>query len=133
MNKVILIGRVTKEIELKYLPGKGTANTQFTLAVERQFKNKDGERETDFINCVCYGKPAETLANYVEKGNQLGVEGSLQIRHYEGKDGVKRTIPEVIVKDISILEWNKSEKKEDKPKDEYDDMTQINDNSEIPF
>lgn len=136
MNKIILVGRLTNEPDLKLLPGGGTAVTTFTLAVDRPFKDKDGNKQTDFINCVAWRKNAETIANYVKKGHRLGVVGSLQTRNYE-KDGVKHYITEVLVESIEFLQ-GKSEgqqtapSKNGTPKSEpvYDP---IEDDSDIPF
>lgn len=135
MNRVILIGRLTKDPELKYAPGTGNAVTTFTLAVDRRFANKEGQREADFVPVVIWGKPAENVANYCSKGKLVGVSGRLQIRSYEGKDGVRRTIAEVIADEVQFLEKMNQGAKPAQPsfkEDSYEDMTPIED-GEIPF
>lgn len=93
MNKAVLIGRLTKDPELRYAAGNGTAVCKFTLAINRQFK-KD---ETDFINCVSFGKAAETIAQYMSKGRQLAVTGSIRTGSYDAQDGTKRYTTDVAV------------------------------------
>lgn len=96
LNKVILMGRICNEIELKQT-NNGTAVTSFTLAVDRNYSGKGEEKQTDFINCVAWRKTAEFLANFFTKGRMIAVEGSLQVRNYEDKNGNKRQAVEVIV------------------------------------
>lgn len=103
MNKTILIGRTTKESELRYTP-EGKAVATVDLAVNRGFTNGQGQREADFIRLVIWDKRAEAFANYVKKGHQVGVEGRLQTRNYEGQDGKKVYVTEVIVSDFTFLE-----------------------------
>ena len=103
MNRVILVGRLVKDPELKYTPNDIPV-VQFVLAVNRQFTNKSGERQADFINCVVWRAQAENLAKFMRKGNQIGVEGQLQVRTYEDNGGVKRYITEVICDSIHFLE-----------------------------
>lgn len=104
MNKVVLIGRLTKDPELKFTPGNGTAVATFTLAVDRRF-SKDGQREADFIPIVVWGKQAESTANYMSKGKLMGVSGRIQTRSYEAKDGTRRYVTEVIAEEVKFLEW----------------------------
>ena len=99
MNKAILIGRLTKDPELRYAAGSGTAVCRFTLAVSRQFK-KD---ETDFINCIAFNKQGEAIAQYVTKGRQLAVTGSIRTGSYDGQDGVKRYTTDVIVESFEFI------------------------------
>lgn len=107
LNKVILIGRLTRDVELRNT-GSGTPVAGFSLAVDRQFRNKQGEKETDFINIVAWQKLAETCANHLTKGRLVAVDGRLQIRSYEDQQGNKRTVAEVVANDVRFL---------DKPKD----------------
>ena len=86
INNVTLTGRLTRAVDLRYT-SNGTAYASFTLAVDRAFKNQNGEKETDFINCVMWRKPAENLANYTNKGSLIGVEGRIQTRNYENEQG----------------------------------------------
>ncbi|PRR70893.1 single-stranded DNA-binding protein [Clostridium thermopalmarium] len=103
MNRVVLIGRLTKDPELRFTPGKGTAVCTFTLAVNRRFKS-DGQPEADFIPVVVWGKQAENTANYVGKGRLIGVSGSIQTRSYEAKDGTRRYVTEVVADEVQFLE-----------------------------
>lgn len=115
-NKVILIGRLTKDPEVKVTTSGITVGT-FSLAVNRNFTNQNGERETDFFNCVCYRKLAETVGRYVKKGHQINVEGRIQNRTYE-QDGVKRYITEIIVENVVFLE-SKSQQSNDYNNNQY--------------
>ena len=99
MNKVILIGRLTKDPELNFAAGSGTAVTRFSLAVTRPFK-KD---ETDFINCVAFGKTGETIAQYLTKGRQLAVTGSIRTGSYDAKDGTKRYTTDIVVDSFEFI------------------------------
>lgn len=99
MNKVILIGRLTKDPELRFAAGSGTAVCRFTMAVTRPFK-KD---ETDFINCVAFGKTGETIAQYLTKGRQLAVTGSIRTGSYDAQDGTKRYTTDVAVDSFEFI------------------------------
>ena len=103
MNKVILSRRLTKDAELRYTPGKGTPMTQVSLAVENYNANTK-EKGADFINLVVFGKQAELLATYSGKGKRIEVAGSIRGRSYE-KDGIKKYITEVIVRDLELIDW----------------------------
>lgn len=109
MNKVNLIGRLTKDPELKFTPGDGKAVTTLTLAVDRRYPGKDGKREADFIPCVIWGKQAETVANRSAKGKLLGISGRIQIRSYENKEGRKVYVTEIISEEAQIIEWANGE------------------------
>lgn len=105
MNKVILIGRTTKDAEIRYTQGENSkAVTTVDLAVSRDFTNGKGQRETDFIRLVIWGKNAETFANHVKKGNKVGVKGRIQTRNFEGQDGKKVYVTEVVVSDFTFME-----------------------------
>lgn len=108
INNLTLVGRLTKDPDLKYT-GNGTAVATFTLAVNRNFTNQSGEREADFINCVIWRKPAETLANYAKKGVLIGVTGRIQTRSYENQQGQKVYVTEVIADDFQLLESKKAD------------------------
>ena len=99
MNKVILIGRLTKDPELNFAAWSGTAVTRFSLAVTRPFK-KD---ETDFINCIAFGKTGETIAQYLTKGRQLAVTGSIRTGSYDAKDGTKRYTTDIVVDSFEFI------------------------------
>lgn len=102
MNKVILIGRLTRDPELRQTP-TGVSNCQFSIAVNRNFKNRDGVTEADFFNVIVWNKPAENIARYCSKGTQVCVEGRLQTRNYDGQDGTKRYVTEVIASNVEFL------------------------------
>ena len=99
MNKVILIGRLTKDPELRYTPGNGVAVCRFTLAINRLFK-KD---ETDFINCIAFNKQGEAIAQYVTKGRQLAVIGNIRTGSYDGQDGIKRYTTDILVESFEFI------------------------------
>lgn len=106
MNKIFLIGRLTKDVELKFTPaGKAVAN--FTIAVDRPFVNADGKKEADFIHVVVWGKQAENCAEYIGKGRLVAVEGRLQIRYYEDKEGQRKYITEVVADAVQFLDKQK--------------------------
>lgn len=103
MNKAILIGRLTRDPELRTTP-TGRNVCQFSVAVSRNFTNANGEREADFINCVVWDKQAENLVKYQKKGNQIAVEGRIQTRNYDDKDGKKVYVTEILASNISFLD-----------------------------
>ena len=103
MNRLFLLGRLTRDPEVRYTPN-GRVVCQFNLAVDRPFKNQDGERESDFIPIVIWGKNAETAGNSLMKGQRALVEGRLQIRSYEAKDGTTRTVAECIADRFEYIE-----------------------------
>ena len=108
MNKVILVGRLTKDPEVK-LTSNQTKFCQFTMAVDRRFKDQNGNRQADFINCIAWKQGAEFISKYFKKGNRIGVVGSIQTRSYE-KDGQKVFTTEVIVDEAEFVEsTNKSD------------------------
>lgn len=130
MNKVILIGRTTKEVELTRT-SNGTSVAKFSLAVQRKFKNADGEYEVDFLNIVAWRNTAEFCEKYVKKGDKIGVVGSIQTRSYEAQDGTKRYVTEIVVDEIELLSpKEKSEEPQEKPKED----TKLNiDDGTLPF
>lgn len=103
INNVVLVGRLTKDPDLRYT-ANGAAVATFTLAVNRNFTNQNGTREADFINCVIWRKPAETLANYARKGTLLGVVGRIQTRNYENQQGQRVYVTEVVCDNFQLLE-----------------------------
>ena len=105
INKVVLLGRLTKDPELRYAAGSGTAVCRFTVAINRQFK-KD---ETDFINCVAFGKTGETITQYLTKGRQIAVTGSIRTGSYDAQDGTKRYTTDVAVESFEFIGSNTSE------------------------
>ncbi|ODA98083.1 single-stranded DNA-binding protein, partial [Listeria monocytogenes] len=103
MNRVVLVGRLTKDPDLRYTPA-GAAVATFTLAVNRPFKNGQGEQEADFIQCVVWRKPAENVANFLKKGSLTGVDGRVQTRNYEGNDGKRVYVTEIVAESVQFLE-----------------------------
>lgn len=103
LNRVILIGRLTRDPELRYTPA-GVAVTQFTLAVDRPFTSQGGEKEADFIPVVTWRQLAETCANYLRKGRLAAVEGRIQVRNYENNEGKRVYVTEVIADNVRFLE-----------------------------
>ncbi len=103
INNVTIIGRTTKDIELR-ATSSGTNNASFSLAVERNFKNANGEKETDFINCVAWRKTAEIVAQYAPKGSLIGVRGRIQTRNYENNQGVRVYVTEVVADEVQLID-----------------------------
>lgn len=103
MNNVSLVGRLTRDPELKYT-ANNVANATFSIAVNRRFKNAQGEREADFINCVIWRQQAENLANWLRKGMQVSIVGSIQTRNYENNEGRRVYVTEVLVDNFQSLE-----------------------------
>lgn len=100
MNSVVMIGRLTKDPELRFIAGSGKAVATFTIAVDRPFAK---EKTADFFNVVVWGKPAENAANYLSKGREVAVKGYLQTRNYEGTDGAKRYITEIVADEVQFI------------------------------
>lgn len=107
INRVVLTGRLTRDVDLRYTQG-GAAVATFNLAVDRRFTNQQGEREADFISCVIWRKPAENFANFFHKGSLVGIEGRIQTRNYENQQGQRVYVTEVIVENFSFLEAKNS-------------------------
>ena len=107
MNKVVLIGRLTKNPELRFTPGTGKAVATFTIAVDRKGK-KEGKQEADFIPIVVWGKQGEAAANNLSKGRLVGISGRIQTRNYEGKDGIRRYVTEIVADEVQFLDYKSS-------------------------
>ena len=103
VNRIVLVGRAVRDAELKYTRG-GAAVSRFRIAVDRPFTNQQGQRETDFIDVVCWRKLAETVGAYVRKGRLVGVDGRLQLRPYDDANGVHRIAVEVVADRVSFLD-----------------------------
>src|SRR5690606_26501612 len=130
INTVTLVGRLTKDPELRYTQtGKGVAT--FTLAVTRPFKNQNGDYEADFINCQTWGKAAENLANYMRKGNKVGVVGRIQTRYYENNQGQKVYVTEVVAEQVTFLESKNEQSKQQQPQEPIGEPVDIQ--SDLPF
>ena len=139
MNKVFLIGNLTRDPEFRETPS-GVPMCRFSIAVNRNYKSADGERQTDFFNCTAWRGLAETIARFTKKGNKVAIVGHIQIRNYEDNQGVKRTAVDVIVQDCEFLT--------PKTGDSFDDISEaprasapkkkpalqaMDDDSDIPF
>lgn len=107
MNKVFLIGRLTRDPELRYTSSNLPVAT-FSIAVNRNFTNQSGEREADFINIVVWRKQAENIKNYLKQGSQVAIDGRIQTRTYDGEDGKKRYITEVVADNVQFLDTKSS-------------------------
>lgn len=112
INNVTVVGRLTRAVDLRYT-SNGTAYASFTLATDRDFKNQNGEKETDFINCVMWRKPAENLANYTKKGSLIGIEGRIQTRNYDNQQGQRVYVTEVLAERFHFLESAKTSNNDD--------------------
>ncbi|AWW06112.1 MAG: single-strand binding protein family [Caudoviricetes sp.] len=134
MNKVFLIGNLTRDPELTET-SSGTAICRFSIAVSRNYKNSDGEYDTDFFNCQAWRGIAESIARYVRKGNKVAVTGILQNRSYEDSKGDKKTVTEIQVQDIEFLTPKPSESKSDagRGKAQKPALQAFDDDSDIPF
>ena len=102
MNKAIIIGRLVRDPEMRTTTS-GVNSTTFTVAVSRNYTNPNGERDTDFLNCVAWRKQAENIAKYCNKGSQVAVEGRIQTRSYDAQDGTKRYVTEIIADNVTFL------------------------------
>lgn len=128
MNKVILVGNLARDPELTTTPS-GVSVCRFTVAVSRTYANADGERETDFINCVAWRNTAEFVAKYFKKGSSAGVVGSIQTRTYEGNDGNKRYVTEVSVDNVEFVGRKSGGDGEPTEKSKFDDEPKTSSNS----
>ena len=108
MNSICLVGRLTKDAELRYTPSNVAVAT-FTLAVNRAFKNENGDREADFINCVMWRQQAENLANWAKKGALIGITGRIQTRSYDNQQGQRVYVTEVVAEQFQLLESRNSQ------------------------
>lgn len=106
INNTVLVGRMVRDAELKYTPNNQAVAT-FSLAVNRNFKSQNGEREADFINCVIWRQQAENLANWAKKGALIGITGRIQTRSYENQQGQRVYVTEVVAESFQLLEFNK--------------------------
>ncbi|HEP1431164.1 single-stranded DNA-binding protein ssb [Streptococcus pyogenes] len=128
INNVVLVGRMTKDAELRYTASQVAVAT-FTLAVNRRFKEQNGEREADFINCVIWRQPAENLANWAQKGALIGVTGRIQTRNYENQQGQRVYVTEVVAENFQMLESRNSQQQSDQGNSSQNDNSQSFGNS----
>jgi len=144
LNSVVLIGRLTRDPELRYIPNTGTAVSNFSLAVDKQVSRErrqemeaKGQPTADFINIVVWGKQAENCANYLAKGRLAAVQGRLQSRSYDDSEGIRRYVTEVVAERVKFLEWGDEDARQT-PNSIDDDFTDIGgfdptDSDNIPF
>lgn len=132
INRVVLTGRLTKDLELKYTQN-GTAVARFTLAVSRQYKNKQtGERETDFISCEVWRQPAENLAKYAGKGSLIGVDGRIQTSHYTDRDGKEVYRTDVKIDSFALLSYRNNDANQSEQTGNYQANVNFNAPQEQP-
>ena len=144
MNNVVLIGRLTRDPELRYIPNTGTPVSTFSLAVDKQVSREKkqemeskGQPTADFINIVVWGRQAENCANYLAKGRLTAVQGRIQSRTYDAKDGTRRYVTEVVAEKVQFLEWGDDDNRS-KSSNSNDDFPDIDgfepvDDENIPF
>ena len=140
MNTVIMIGRLTRYPELRYIASTGTAVTRFSIAVNRPFAKKDAEVTADFFNIVVWGKRAETCTNYLQKGLQVAIQGRLQNNNYTDKNGVKQYSIEVIAENVEFIDWGDKKGQGNQSNDSFDDIDGIDEagyraiqDDDVPF
>lgn len=126
INNVVLVGRLVRDVDLKYT-NSGRAATNFTLAVNRDFKNEQGVNEADFISCAAFGKQAENMARFLGKGSLIGVEGRISTRSYQAKDGKTVYVTEVITSKVGFLESKKQGNINQQTNSNFGDVTDFYD------
>jgi single-strand DNA-binding protein len=138
MNKVVLIGRMTKDPELRFTPGSGAAVTTITLAIDK-YNSKTGQREADFVPVVIWGKQAESTANCLTKGSQVAISGRVQTRNYENKEGQKVYVTEIVADQFGGVEFlgskgNNNQSQHDVFEGDFEeDITPIQNDPDMPF
>ena len=137
MNKVIIIGRFTRDPEIKYTTGENaTATARFSLAVNRRFKNKEGNYDADFINCVAFGKTAEFIEKYFTKGMAIGITGRIQTGSYTNKEGQKIYTTDVVVEETEFVESKNKGTSDNVPNNNANsnsDFEEVISEDEMPF
>jgi len=129
MNKVILIGRLTRDPELKTTT-TGVSVTTFSIAVERNYVNEEtGQRDADFINCLSWRKQAENIARYCSKGSQIALEGRIQVRSYDDRDGNRRFVTEVVADNVTFL----TPKKKEEVEEQQEEIEEPQEDSDVDF
>ena len=133
MNKVFLIGNLTRDPELTET-NSGVALCRFAIAVSRNYSGPDGERKTDFFNCIAWRGLGETVARFAKKGNKIAVSGSIELRNYEDSQGVKRTGIDIVAQDVEFLTPKQSDDSGDAQKETgRQGLVPLDDDSDIPF
>lgn len=126
MNKIILIGRMTKDIEIRYTQNQKEVGS-FDLVVNRNYKNANGEYDTDFFKCIAWGNLAKTIQTYTSKGSQLAIEGRVENRTYQANNGTNRYVTEVVVEGVHLIDFKKNET------DTTDEVVGVDDFEQLPF
>jgi len=139
LNVAVLIGRLTADPELRYTPN-GIAVTNFRLAVDRPFTNREGERDTDFLDIVCWRKLAETVANNLNKGRLVAVKGMIQFREWENPEGERRSKVDINADEVRFLDWpgdrrgsQRSKSSDDSGIGDFEDLFEEDFEDEVPF
>lgn len=135
MNKVFLIGNLTRDPELTET-ASGVAVCKFSIAVSRNYTTGDGERQTDFFNCIAWRGLGETIARYCKKGKKISVVGSVEMRNYEDNNGIKRTAVDIIAQDIEFLSPKEADDEAETPKPtgkKKPTLREMDDDGDIPF
>ena len=132
LNSVIIMGRLTRDPELRRTQG-GTAVTSFTMAVDRDFKSQSGEKETDFIDVVAWRNTGEFAAKYLAKGRMAAVEGRIQVRDWQDKDGNRRKSVEVVADNVYFADSKRDSKPQDSRTVDDQEFDEIEDDGDFPF
>ena len=137
MNTVTLIGRLTRDPELRYISSTGNAVARFAIAVNRPFAKKDAEVTADFFNIVVWGKRAETCANYLKKGLQVAIQGRIQNNNYTDKNGVKQYSVEIVAENVEFIDWGDKKGQGNQSNDSFDDIDEVGyraiQDDDVPF
>lgn len=131
MNKVLLIGNLTRDPELTETPS-GVSVCRFSIAISRNYTDADGERQTDFFNCVAWRGQAENVARYTSKGKKVAVSGSIQLRNYEDNQGIKRTAVDIVAQEVEFLSPKSETDEQPQPK-KKPTLQECDDDNDIPF
>lgn len=115
VNNVVLIGRLTKDPELRYIPNSGTAVATFSIAIDRDYKKQDGSKDTDFIPIEVMGKAAEFCANYISKGRLVAIQGSIRVDRYQTQSGENRTFTKISARNVNALDYKNSQQNNSTP------------------
>lgn len=132
LNSVIIMGRLTRDPELRRTQG-GTAVTSFTMAVDRDFKSQSGEKETDFIDVVAWRNTGEFAAKYLAKGRMAAVEGRIQVRDWQDKDGNRRKSVEVVADNVYFADSKRDSKPQESRTVDEQEFDEIEDDGDLPF
>ena len=134
MNNVVLVGRLTRDPELRYIQGSGTPVANFAIAVDREFTGKDGKKETDFIDIQVWGKSAENCANYIGKGSLVAIQGSIRVDSYQDQEGNNRKMTRVNANRVQFLDSKKDKQVNDViPDGQFGNFQEVDDTDDIPF